>query len=97
MKFTPRQNFVILKMDKPAEQTKQGILLPPTAREDRVPATVLAVGPGRQTDKGVLIEIMDLQTGDRVLFNKFSALDLDEDERIYLIRDTEIGCTIDDE
>ena len=98
MKFTPRQNFVVLKMDAPAEQTKKGILLVQSAQDDRMPATVLAVGPGVRTgDKGEVMEVVDLQVDDRVVFNKYSALELDDTERLYLIRDTDIGCKIDDE
>jgi co-chaperonin GroES (HSP10) len=73
MKFTPRQDFVVVQMDVPAEETKQGILLPESAREDRVPAI-----------------------GDRVIFNKFTAYELDEQERLYLLRGVDIGCKIND-
>jgi len=97
MKFTPRHNYIVLQMDKPAEVSKHGILLPESVREDRLPATVLAVGPGVPAgDKNELVKIDDLDVGDRVVFNKFSALELDDTERIYLIRDTDLGCTIDD-
>ena len=97
MKYTPRHNFIVLKMDKPAEQTKQGILLVQSAQDERLPATVIAVGPGVPGgDKNALIKIDDLIVGDRVVFNKYSALELDEDERMYLIRDTELGCKVDD-
>jgi chaperonin GroES len=96
MKYTPRQDFVVLKMDEQKEVSKNGILLPQSVKEDRLPATVLAVGPGRVTEHGHTITVDDLAVGDRVVFNKFSALELNERERLYLIRHSDIGCKIDD-
>jgi co-chaperonin GroES (HSP10) len=98
MKFTPRLDFVIVQMEAPAEQTKNGILLPASVREERTPGVVIAIGPGHKSEyTGEWITIKNLEKGDRVLFNKFSALELDEDERFYLIRHTDIGCVISDD
>ena len=71
MKFTPRQDFVVVQMDAPLDKTKNGILLLESAQEDRMPATVLAIGPGRMTEFGTKISVDDLVIGDRVFFNKF--------------------------
>lgn len=96
MKYTPRLDFVIVQMELPAEQTKQGILLVESAREDRVPAKVLAIGPGRMTENGTVVTVDDLDVGDRVLFNKFEAIELNEQERLYMIRGGAIGCKLND-
>lgn len=94
MKYTPRLDFVVLQMEEAATETKEGILLVESARDDRTPAEVLAIGPGRVTENGHLLTVDDLAIGDRVIFNKFSALELDEKERIYLIRGNDIGCRL---
>jgi len=96
MKFTPRQDYVIVQMDKPLERTKNGIALLPSTSEDKLPATVIAIGPGRLTEFGSKITIDDLAVGDRVFFNKFSATELDEQERLYMLRGHEISCKIND-
>lgn len=96
MKFTPRQDFVVVQMDVPRDKTKAGILLPESAREDKTPATVKAIGPGRVTEFGTRLEVDDLKIGDRVFFNKFSAFELDEPQRLYLLRGHEISCKIND-
>ncbi len=97
MKYTPRHNFIVLQMDTPVEVAKQGFRLERSARDDHSPATVMAIGPGVPGgDKNALIKIDDLVVGDRVVFNKYSALELNEDERVYLIRDTELGCKVND-
>jgi chaperonin GroES len=96
MSFIPRHDFVVVQMEKPATETKHGIALPESVRDDRTPGEVLALGPGRTTEEGKIVEITDLAVGDRVVFNKYSALELDEAERLYLIRNTDIGCRLDD-
>ena len=96
MKFIPRQNFVVLQMDEPIEQSKPGFALRAAERADRMVATVLTVGPGHANDDGKLLKVEDLQIGDRVLFNKDTSLELSEDERLYLLKDSDIACKIND-
>lgn len=96
MKFTPRQDFVVVQMDEPLKKTRNGILLPESAQEDRTAATVLSIGPGRLTDFGAIVTVDDLKVGDRVFFNKFAASELDTAERLYLLRGHEISCKVND-
>jgi chaperonin GroES len=97
MKYTPRLDYVLVLMDAPKEKSGGGILLPETARDDRVPGEVIAIGPGRITEYGHTITVRDLAKGDRVIFNKFTAYELSEDERLYLIRGSDISCKVNDE
>ena len=53
-KFTPLQDYVILKPLKEPETTKGGILIPDAARQYGR-CEVMAVGPGRRTSLGVLV------------------------------------------
>ncbi len=95
MKFSPRQDFIIVKMEEPPKATKAGILLmESTFSEDKMPAVVMAIGPGRMTDYGVFITVDDLSVNDRIIFNKFSAYELDKDERLYALRGGEIICKL---
>jgi chaperonin GroES len=96
MKFTPRLDFVLVQMDAPEEKSDRGILLPDSAKEDRARATVISVGPGRMTEMGILITVEDLKKGDRIFFNKFAATELDEDERLYVVRGNDIVCKSND-
>ena len=96
MKYTPRQDFVILQMDEPIQETKTGILLSKPESDERLPGTVLAIGPGRMTEHGCFLTIDNLKVGDRVVFNKFSALELDTSDRTYMMRANDIGCVIND-
>ena len=96
MKFVPRHNFVVLQMDKPVFQPQEGFRLRSEERGDRMFAIVRAVGPGHRNDEGKTLEVENLSIGDRVLFNKDTSLELSEDERLYLLKDSDIWCKIDD-
>jgi len=96
MKYIPRHDFVIIQMEESPEESRGGIFLPRDVREDRIPGEVLAIGPGRMSEHGHLIEVTDLKVGDRVIFNKFSGLELNEEERLYMLRGNDIGCKLDD-
>ncbi|MCV0439720.1 MAG: co-chaperone GroES family protein [Hydrogenophaga sp.] len=96
MKYTPRLDFVVVRKDEPKEQSQGGILLPDSAKDERVPGTVLEIGPGRLSEQGTMILVDDLEVGDRVIFNKFTAYELDEKERLYLLRGNEITCKVND-
>jgi len=96
MKYTPRQDFVVVRMDETKDKSKGGILLPDSAQNERVPGTVLTIGPGRMSEHGFMIVVEDLEVNDRVIFNKFTAYELDENERLYLLRGSDITCKVDD-
>ncbi len=61
-----------------------GLYIPDTAKEKPQQGTVVAVGPGRRTDQGELIEV-ELSTGDRILYGKYSGTEVTVDETEYLI------------
>lgn len=96
MKYTPRQDFVVVRMDEAKDMSKGGILLPDSAQNERMPGTVLTIGPGRMSEHGHMIVVDDLEVNDRVIFNKFTAYELDEEERLYLLRGSDITCKVDD-
>jgi chaperonin GroES len=61
-----------------------GIIIPDTAKEKPSEGEVIAVGPGGRDEAGKLIPI-DLKTGDRVLFGKWSGTEVKIDGVEYLI------------
>jgi chaperonin GroES len=82
--FHPIGDHVVVKPIKKDQQTKGGIVIPDTATERPEEAQIIAAGPGRITERGVLVP-MALQKGDLVLFNKFAGTQLTEDEEEYLM------------
>ena len=84
MKFRPLHDRVVVKRIEAEETTAGGIIIPDTAREKPQQGEVIAVGPGGRDEAGKLVPI-DLQTGDRVLFGKWSGTEVKIDGAEYLI------------
>src|SRR6202049_3893291 len=84
MKFRPlHTRAVVTRMDAEGK-TAGGIIIPDTAKEKPTEGEVIAVGPGGRDESGKLIPI-DLRTGDRVLFGKWSGTEVKIDGVEYLI------------
>jgi chaperonin GroES len=84
MKFRPLHDRVVVKRIEAEEKTAGGIIIPDTAKEKPQQGEVVAVGPGGRDEAGKLIPI-DVQTGDRVLFGKWSGTEVKIDGIEYLI------------
>jgi len=84
MKFRPLHDRVVVNRIEAEEKTAGGIIIPDTAKEKPQQGEVVAVGPGGRDETGKLIPI-DVQTGDRVLFGKWSGTEVKIDGIEYLI------------
>ena len=89
MQFKPLSNHLFLQPLEEEKMTKSGIVLPDSAeREKPVRGTVIAVGPGKVNDKGVLTP-MSVKVGDKVLFKKYGPDEVELDGKKYLVGDEE--------
>jgi chaperonin GroES len=81
----PLGDRLVVKPTPREETTKSGIVLPDTAKERPQEGTVLSVGPGRLLDDGKREE-MDLQPGQKVIFQKYAGTEfkLDDEELLIL-------------
>src|SRR5260370_7954126 len=84
MKFRPLHDRVVVKRIDAEDKTAGGIIIPDTAKEKPTEGEVIAVGPGGRDENGKLVPI-DLKTGDRVLFGKWSATEVKLATIPYLI------------
>jgi chaperonin GroES len=84
-KFRPLHDRVVVKRINPETKSKGGIIIPDTAREKPQQGEVVAVGPGGRDEAGKLIPI-DIKSGDKVLFGKWSGTEvvLDGDELLIM-------------
>jgi chaperonin GroES len=80
----PLGDRVVVRPLEREEVTKSGIVLPDTAKEKPQQGEVLAVGTGRVLDNGQR-QAMELKTGDRVLFAKYSGTEFKQEQEEYLI------------
>jgi chaperonin GroES len=81
----PLADRVVAKAVAREEMTKSGIMLPDTAKEKPMRATVVAVGEGRRSEDGTRIPL-DVRAGDQILFAKYGGTEftLDEEELLIL-------------
>ncbi len=87
MNFKPLSNHVFIEPIEEEPTTKSGIVLPETVdKEKPVKGKILAVGPGKLTDKGERIP-MSVKVGDVVLFKKYGPDEFELDGKKYLVGD----------
>ena len=84
VKISPLGDRVVVKADEEAAEKVGSLYVPDTAKEKPQRGEVVAIGPGRKTDKGDLVE-MNLKVGDEVLYSKYGGTELELDGEDYLI------------
>ena len=90
MKFRPLHDRVLIRPSSEEEKTAGGIIIPDTAQEKPSEGTVLAVGPGYRNEKGQ-IQILEVKTGDRVLFAKYGGTEVRIDgEDLSIMRESDV-------
>jgi chaperonin GroES len=90
MQLKPLADRVVVRPSKAEEKTKGGIIVPDTAKEKPVWGEVIAAGPGRTSDDGKHIP-MEVKTGDRVLYGKYSGTEVTVDgEELLIMRESDI-------
>ena len=90
MKIRPLQDRIVVKRVAEEEKTKGGIIIPDTAKEKPMEGEVVAAGPGARGEDGKL-QPMDLRSGDRVLFGKWSGTEVKLDgEELIIMKESDI-------
>jgi chaperonin GroES len=89
-KVKPLSDRVVVKALDEDEQMRGGLYIPDTAKEKPSQGEVVAVGPGKLSDEGALLE-MDVSVGDKVLYGKYSGTDVTlEGEEYLILRESDI-------
>ncbi len=83
-KVVPLTDHIVLKTVEQEEITASGIVIPDSAKEKPQHGIVAAVGPGKMNDAGV-VETIDLNEGDRVLYQKYTGQEVTVDTEDYII------------
>ena len=90
MSFRPLHDRVVLRRIDAEDKTKGGIIIPDSAKEKPQEGEVVAVGPGARDEAGKLIPL-DVKTGDRVLFGKWSGTEVKIDgEDLLIMKESDI-------
>ena len=90
MKIRPLYDRILVKRVEAKEQVRGGIIIPDTAKEKPMEATVEAVGDGKFDDSGKRIPL-DVKAGDRILIGKYAGTEIKlEDEEFLILREDEV-------
>ena len=92
MNIRPLYDRIVVKRIEEQETTRNGLIIPDSAKEKPQEGEVIAVGHGKRLDDGKLAAL-DVKAGDRVLFGKYSGSDtkLDGTEYIIMREDDVLG------
>ena len=90
MAFRPLGDRVLVKRVEEEEKTKGGIIIPDTAKEKPQEGEVIAVGPGARDETGK-VQPLDVKSGDRILFGKWSGTEVKLDgEELLIMKESDI-------
>src|SRR5437899_4742481 len=90
MGFRPLHDRVLSRRVEAEEKTTGGIIIPDTAREKPMEGEVVACGPGARGEDGKL-QPLDVKSGDRVLFGKWSGTEVKLDgEDLIIMKESDI-------
>jgi chaperonin GroES len=90
MNFRPLHDRVVVRRLEAEEKTSGGIIIPDTAKEKPMEGEVIAAGPGARDDQGKLVPL-DVKTGDRILFGKWSGTEVKLDgEELLIMKESDI-------
>jgi chaperonin GroES len=90
MNFRPLHDRVVVRRIEAEEKTAGGIIIPDTAKEKPMEGEVIAVGPGARDEQGKLVPL-DVKTGDRILFGKWSGTEVKLDgEDLLIMKESDI-------
>ncbi len=90
MKLRPLHDRVLVRRVEPEAKTTGGIIVPDTAQEKPMEGEVIAVGPGARGEDGK-VQPLDVKTGDRVLFGKWSGTEIKLDgEELMIMKESDI-------
>jgi|SRR5215470_2209214 chaperonin GroES len=91
MKVRPLHDRVLVKrLEDDIEKTKGGLYIPDSAKEKPQTGKVIAVGKGKVADDGK-VTALDVKTGDKILFGKYSGSEIKVDgEELLIMREEDI-------
>jgi chaperonin GroES len=90
MTFRPLHDRILVRRIEADEKTAGGIIIPDTAKEKPQEGEVIAVGPGARDENGKLVAL-DVKTGDRILFGKWSGTEVKlNGEDLLIMKESDI-------
>ncbi len=83
-KVVPLTDHIVLHATDEEAVTVTGLVIPDSAKEKPQQGDVVAVGPGKMNDAGV-VETIDLAAGDRVLYQMYAGTKVQIEKVDYVV------------
>ena len=95
MNMRPLYDHIVVKRSEKQETTRNGIVIPDSAKEKPQEGEVIAVGKGKRLADGSLAALA-VKAGDNILFGKYTGNDTKLDGTEYIIiREDDVLCILD--
>ena len=89
-KFTPLHDRILVRRIEAGESIRGGIIIPDSAKEKPQQGEVISVGKGKYNDEGKVFPL-DVKSGDKILFGKYSGTEIKLDgEEFLIMREEEV-------
>ena len=90
MSFRPLHDRVLVRRVDAEAKTAGGIIIPDTAQEKPQEGEVVSVGSGARAENGTITP-MDVKSGDRILFGKWSGTEVKVNgEDLIIMKESDI-------
>jgi len=90
MTFRPLHDRVLVRRVEAEEKTAGGIIIPDTAKEKPQEGEVISVGSGARNEQGEITPL-EVKSGDRILFGKWSGTEVRVDgEDLLIMKESDI-------
>lgn len=90
MKFRPLHDRVLVRRIEGDEKTSGGLIIPDSAKEKPQEGEVVAVGGGAKDEYGARVAL-DVKSGDKILFGKWSGTEVKLDgEELLIMKESDI-------
>ena len=90
MKVKPLSDRVLVKPIEEEEKVRGGIIIPDTAKERPQQGEIIAVGEGKHSESGDIIE-PTVKVGEKVLYSKFAGNEVTiEGEKHLIMRESDL-------
>ncbi len=90
MKFRPLHDRVLVRRIEQEQKTAGGVIIPDTAQEKPMEGEIVAAGSGSRRDDGAIVPL-DVKSGDRILFGKWSGTEVTVDgEELLIMKESDL-------
>tara|TARA_R110002124_G_scaffold287216_2_gene471603 strand:+ start:9316 stop:9609 length:294 start_codon:yes stop_codon:yes gene_type:complete len=90
MKFRPLHDRVLVRRIEASTKTAGGIIIPDSVQEKPMEGEIVSVGTGTRDGTGKIVPL-DVTSGDRVLFTKWSGTEVTiEGEELLVMKESDI-------